>query len=75
MDQNTSQKLTVAQLFGRSGKLLLVIASTVILGSGSGGTHGHIFPSGRYITVFKKLPTIQNPEPDGFSPRPSIIFI
>jgi hypothetical protein len=30
---------------GRSGKLLLALASTVILGSGSCGTHEHIFLS------------------------------
>jgi hypothetical protein len=55
------EKLTVAQLFVRSFKLLLGLASTVILGSGPRGTHGYIFPSGRHITVFEKLPTIQNP--------------
>jgi hypothetical protein len=30
---------------GRSGRLLLALARTVILGSGSHGTHGHIFLS------------------------------
>jgi hypothetical protein len=39
-------------IFGRSigsSKSLLVLASTIILGSGSRGTHGHIFLSHDFV--------------------------
>jgi hypothetical protein len=42
----TSRSIEVrGQSIGRSGKLLLVLASTVIFGSGSRGTHDHILLS------------------------------
>jgi hypothetical protein len=50
------EKPAVAQLVRRSGKLLLVVASTAILGCGSRGTHDHIFLSHDSAQLVKKFP-------------------